>query len=115
MEQDAAHGTPATIEPFRVDIPQDRLDDLAARLRATRFAPPLPDDGCGTGVPDAYLRSMVSAWAAFDWRAYERRLADVPQFTTEIDGQRIHFIHVRSRVPGALPLLLTHGWPGSSS
>jgi len=103
-----------TMTPFRVDIPQGAVDDLASRLRATRMPAPLPGDDWDTGIPSGYLRELVSAWAdEFDWRAVEARLNEIPQFTTLIDGQRIHFAHVRSAVPGATPVLLTHGWPGS--
>lgn len=101
------------ISPFTVDIPQQELDDLHARLRGARFPSPLPGDGWDTGVPVSYLRTLVEAWRSFDWRAVESRLADIPQFTTQIDGQTIHFAHVVSPVATALPLLLTHGWPGS--
>ncbi|WP_214402882.1 epoxide hydrolase family protein [Pseudonocardia lacus] len=102
------------LHPFRVDIPQAELDDLAARLDATRWPAPLPGDGWDTGVPTTWLRGMVGHWRhGYDWRAAERELNAVPQFTTEIDGQRIHFLHARSAHPGALPLVLTHGWPGS--
>ncbi len=108
----ATHDT--TITPFRVDIPQADVDDLASRLRATRMPAPLPGDDWDTGIPSGYLQELVSAWAEdFDWRAFEARLNEVPQFTTVIDGQRIHFVHVRSAVPDATPVLLTHGWPGS--
>ncbi|MCO1659431.1 epoxide hydrolase family protein [Pseudonocardia humida] len=102
------------LHPFRVDIPQAELDDLAARLDATRWPAPLPGDGWDTGVPTTWLRGMVEHWRhGYDWRAAERALNAVPQFTTEIDGQRIHFLHARSAHPDALPLVLTHGWPGS--
>jgi pimeloyl-ACP methyl ester carboxylesterase len=104
----------STITPFRVDIPQADIDDLAFRLRATRIPSPLPGDDWDTGIPSGYLHELVSAWAdEFDWRGFEARLNEVPQFTTIIDGQRIHFAHVRSAVPDATPVLLTHGWPGS--
>jgi pimeloyl-ACP methyl ester carboxylesterase len=98
------------IKPFRIDVPQADLDDLADRLARTRFAEELP----GYGVPVARVRELVEYWRdSFDWRALEARLNSYPQFTTEIDGQNIHFLHVRSSVPGAFPLILTHGWPGS--
>jgi pimeloyl-ACP methyl ester carboxylesterase len=102
------------LHPFHVDIPQAELDDLAARLDATRWPAPLPGDGWDTGVPTAWLRGMVEHWRhGYDWRVAERELNAVPQFTTEIDGQRIHFLHARSAHPDAIPLVLTHGWPGS--
>ncbi|WP_211880612.1 epoxide hydrolase family protein [Pseudarthrobacter albicanus] len=104
----------STITPFLVDIPQADVDDLASRLRATRLPAPLPGDGWDTGIPSGYLHELVSAWTEdFDWRTFEARVNEVPQFTTVIDGQRIHFAHVRSAVPDATPVILTHGWPGS--
>lgn len=103
-----------TITAFHIAIPQTELDDLAARLRATRFPSPLPGDDWDTGIPSEYLRGLVTAWAEhFDWRAFETHLNMIPQFTTVVDGQQIHFAHVRSAVPEATPVLLTHGWPGS--
>lgn len=102
------------IRPFTIAVPQADLDDLRDRLARTRFPAPLPGDDWDTGVPVAYLRELVEHWrTAFDWRAQEARLNELPQFTTTIENQRIHVAHVRSPHPGALPLLLTHGWPGS--
>ena len=103
----------STIRPFHVDIPQAGLDDLRRRLSSTRYQPPLPADGWDTGIPSAYLHELVDAWTAFDWAGYQQRLNQTPQFSTVIDGQTIHFVHVPSREPAAIPLLLTHGWPGS--
>jgi len=106
--------TTKSIRPFRIDIAQAQLDDLAARLARTRFGTPLPGDDWKTGVPTSYLVELVAYWRdEFDWRAQEKSLNTFPQFVTEIDGQNIHFLHVRSPEPGALPLVLTHGWPGS--
>ncbi|MHA7305118.1 epoxide hydrolase family protein [Arthrobacter sp. TMN-49] len=103
-----------SITPFRVNIPQSDIDDLASRLRATRLPAPLPGDDWDTGIPRGYLRELVSAWSEdFNWRDFESRLNEIPQFTTDIGGQRIHFAHVRSAVADATPVLLTHGWPGS--
>ncbi|WP_232665335.1 epoxide hydrolase family protein [Pseudonocardia sp. TRM90224] len=102
------------IIPFRIDVPQAQIDDLRARLGAARLPAPLPGDGWDTGVPVAYLRELVEHWGtSYDWRQAEQELNKHPQFTTEIDGQRIHFLHVRSAEADAMPLLLTHGWPGS--
>jgi pimeloyl-ACP methyl ester carboxylesterase len=104
----------STITPFDVDVPQADIDDLVFRLRATRIPASLPGDDWDTGIPSGYLHELVRAWAdGFDWRDFEARLNEVPQFTTIIDGQHIHFVHVRSAVPDATPVLLTHGWPGS--
>ncbi|HEY0448282.1 epoxide hydrolase [Actinophytocola sp.] len=102
------------IEPFRIDIPQADLDDLHTRLAATRWPAPLPGVGWERGVPVDYLRDLAGYWrTGFDWRAQEKWLNTFPQFTTEVDGQRLHFVHVRSANPDALPLILTHGWPSS--
>ena len=99
------------IKPFRIDVPQADLDDLADRLARTRFT----DDAApayGIGVGD--VRRLVERWrSGYDWRAWEARLNEYRQFTTEIDGQTIHFLHVTSPEPDALPLVVTHGWPGS--
>ncbi|MGW4116888.1 epoxide hydrolase family protein [Actinosynnema sp. NPDC004786] len=102
------------ITPFRVEIPQADLDDLRARLAATRWPVDLPDAGWDYGVPLPYLRELADHWLhRYDWRAWEAKLNAHPQFTTTIDGQTVHFLHVRSARPDALPIVLTHGWPGS--
>jgi len=102
------------MEPFRIDIPQADLDDLRDRLARTRWPRQLPGDGWSRGVPVDYLRGLVAHWAGdYDWRAHEARLNEFPQFVTEIDGLDVHFLHVRSPEPDALPLILTHGWPNS--
>jgi pimeloyl-ACP methyl ester carboxylesterase len=102
------------IEPFRIDVPQADLDDLADRLARTRWPDELPDAGDDYGLPLRRMRDLVEHWrTAYDWRKHEARLNELPQYTTEIDGQRVHFVHVRSANPDALPLILTHGWPGS--
>ena len=102
------------IAPFRLDVPEAELEDLRARLRGARWPEPEPVDDWSQGVPLAYLRSLCAWWAEeYDWRATEARLNAIPQFTTSIDGIAIHFLHVRSPHAGALPLVLTHGWPGS--
>jgi epoxide hydrolase len=103
-----------TISPFRIEVPQRELDDLRRRLDRARFTEELPDAGWDYGVPVAYVRELVAHWrTAYDWRPWEAKLNEYPQFTTTIDGQRIHFLHVRSPEPDARPLILTHGWPGS--
>lgn len=104
----------ADIQSFRVDIPESSVRELRRRLADTRFPPALPGDEWSTGVPISYLRRLVAYWAEeFDWAAQQAALNEFPQFTTVIEGQTIHFVHVRSKVQGALPLVLTHGWPGS--
>jgi epoxide hydrolase len=106
--------TMAEIRPFRIDIPQAELDDLRDRLARTRWPDELPSGGWSRGVPLGYLRELAEYWrTAYDWRGHEARLNELPQFTTTIDGANIHFLHVRSTEPDAMPLVLTHGWPGS--
>ncbi|MFJ3406457.1 epoxide hydrolase family protein [Promicromonospora sp. NPDC090134] len=103
-----------SVRPFRVDIPQADLDDLNDRLARTRFAPAAPGDSWDYGTPESYLRESVEQWRDdFDWRAVEERVNAFPQFLTDIDGQNVHFLHVRSAEPGARALLLTHTYPGS--
>jgi pimeloyl-ACP methyl ester carboxylesterase len=115
------------IRPFRIDIPRTELDDLRDRLARTRWANELPPEsregwdrtgpfppGWEYGVPLDYVKELVEYWRdSYDWRAWEAKLNAYPQFTTEIDGQNIYFLHVRSPEPDALPLILTHGWPNS--
>jgi epoxide hydrolase len=110
----ATHPSDTAIRPFRIDIPQADLDDLRARLHRTRWPDELPDAGWNRGVPLGYLKQLAAYWAdGYDWREQEARLNELPQFTTTIDGTGVHFLHVRSQQPDALPLILTHGWPGS--
>ncbi len=106
--------TSTDIRPFRIEVAQAELDDLMARLARTRLPQPAPSDDWQTGTPNGYLREAVDAWREFDWRAAEARINAFPHFVTEIDGQPIQFIHVRSEHPGATPLLLAHTYPGSS-
>ncbi|MEV0247798.1 epoxide hydrolase family protein [Nocardia sp. NPDC050712] len=102
------------IRPFRIEIPQADLDDLRDRLARTRWIDQAPGTGWERGVPSSYLRDLAGYWAEkFDWRALEAELNAHPQFTTTIDGQNIHFLHVRSVEEDATPLLLLHGWPSS--
>src|ERR1044072_6135693 len=99
-------------EPFALAVPEAELEDLRARLRATRWPEPATDER--QGVPLARLQERCRRWAEdYDWRATERRLNEARQFTATIDGLRIHFLHVRSPHPDAFPLILTHGWPAS--
>ncbi|WP_328470618.1 epoxide hydrolase [Actinoplanes sp. NBC_00393] len=102
------------IRPFRIEISQADLDDLRDRLSRTRWTPEIPGQGWQRGVPVDYLRGLADYWAnGFDWRAVEARLNELPQFLTEVDGQTLHFAHVRSTNPDAVPLLISHDWPGS--
>jgi len=102
------------VTPFRIEVPQTDLDDLKHRLTDTRWPHELPASGWKCGVPMAYLRDLAEYWrTGYDWRKQEERLNQYPQFVTTIDGQQIHFLHVRSPHPDALPLIMTHGWPGS--
>ncbi|GAA3689428.1 epoxide hydrolase [Nonomuraea antimicrobica] len=103
-----------TIRPFRIEIPQQDLDDLRDRLARTRWQDQLPGTSWERGVPLDYLRELADHWrTGYNWRTHEARLNQLPQYTTTIDGQNIHFIHIPSDNPTALPLLLLHGWPGS--
>jgi pimeloyl-ACP methyl ester carboxylesterase len=105
---------PSQLVPFRIEIPQAALDDLHDRLRRTRYGAELRGQGWARGVPREWAERVVSYWANdYDWREQERSLNELPQFTTAIDGQTIHFAHVRSSNPDALPLLCLHDWPGS--
>ena len=102
------------IKPFIIDIPQSTLDDLQYRLDHAKLPAALPGDDWTTGVPVGWLSELVEYWrTGYDWRTAEKQLNEIPQFTTIIDGQQIHFLHVKSPEPDALPLILTHGWPGS--
>ncbi|MFF4378188.1 epoxide hydrolase family protein [Kitasatospora sp. NPDC001547] len=102
------------MRPFRIDVPQEALDDLDRRLAATRWPGELPGVGWQRGVPLGYLKDLAEYWrTGFDWRKAEEQLNAFPQFLTEIDGVDIHFLHVRSPEPDAMPLIITHGWPGS--
>jgi pimeloyl-ACP methyl ester carboxylesterase len=104
----------ATPEPFQIHASDEDLDDLRRRLRATRWPEAELVDDWTQGIPLAYLQEVCTYWAEkYDWREREARLNAFPQFRTEIDGLGIHFVHVRSPEPNALPLIVTHGWPGS--
>ncbi|MGW0180804.1 epoxide hydrolase family protein [Nocardia sp. NPDC003345] len=102
------------IRPFRIDVPQTRLDDLADRLRRAIWPNELSGVADSYGVPNDRVRGLAEYWLErFDWRALEARLNAYPQFVTEIDGEDIHFLHIESSRADALPVILTHGWPGS--
>jgi pimeloyl-ACP methyl ester carboxylesterase len=102
------------VTPFTVDIADEQIEDLQQRLRNTRFPEPETVDDWEQGVPLQYVQDLCTYWAdEYDWRARETRLNQFPQFTTQLDDLNIHFIHARSPHDDALPLVMTHGWPGS--
>jgi hypothetical protein len=102
------------IRPFQVDIPDEALDDLRRRIAATRWPSKELVNDRSQGVQSATIQALARYWTTdYDWRKAEARLNALPQFTTTIDGVEIHFIHVKSRHENALPLIMTHGWPGS--
>jgi pimeloyl-ACP methyl ester carboxylesterase len=106
--------TATEIRPFHLDIPEGQIDDLRRRIEATRWPSSELVDDRSQGVQLATMRELARYWATdYDWRVCEARLNALPQFMTEIDGVDIHFIHVRSPHEDALPLIMTHGWPGS--
>jgi pimeloyl-ACP methyl ester carboxylesterase len=106
----------SSLRPFRVAISDADLADLRERLHDARYADAIPDSGWSYGTDLSYLQELARYWAdEFDWRAAEVRLNQWPQFLTTIDGEQIHTIHARSPEPNALPLVLSHGWPGSVS
>ncbi len=112
----ASGGTDQAAEtrPFRVDVPEAQIADLRRRLAATRWPDQETVDDRSQGVRLAKIQALVRYWEReYDWRTVEKRLNSLAQFTTELDGLDIHFIHVRSRHEDALPLIMTHGWPGS--
>jgi microsomal epoxide hydrolase len=102
------------IRSFRIDVPQADLDDLARRLGHTRWPDEEPGAGWNNGIPLGYSKELAEYWrSSYDWRLHEARLNALPQFRSMIDGHDVHFLHVRSAQPDALPIVLTHGWPGS--
>lgn len=104
----------ATITPFTIDIPQDDLDDLRRRLQATRWPDQMPGQEWVYGAELSEVQAIVDYWAHdYDWRAAEAVINAHPQFTIQLQGENVHFLHVRSPHEDAVPLLLTHGWPGS--
>ena len=104
----------APIQPFRLEIPEADVGSLRDRLASARWPGEVPGAGWERGIPPEYLAELAGYWrTGFDWRAAEAQLNSCPQFTTVIDGQRIHFLHVRSGRPDAKPLLITHGYPSS--
>lgn len=110
----AAVAEDASIRPFRVDIPQTAIDDMRKRALETRWPDAETVTDLSQGPPLAKVQSLVRYWgSSYDWRKAEARLNTLPQFMTRIDGVDIHFIHVRSKHKNALPLIISHGWPGS--
>jgi len=106
--------TAIEIRPFRVEVPQSEIDELRRRLQATRFPEKETVADQSQGVQLATIRELVRYWGTdYDFRRFEARLNAFPQFVTEVDGLDIHFIHVKSRHDNALPVIITHGWPGS--
>jgi pimeloyl-ACP methyl ester carboxylesterase len=106
--------TDANVQPFRVDVPQEALDDLRRRIEATRWPSKELVDDRSQGVQLATMKELARYWVTdYDWRKAEAKLNALPQFATEIDGIEIRFIHVKSKHENALPLIMTHGWPGS--
>lgn len=102
------------VRPFRIDVPQQVLDDLHERLSRARFPGEVAGSGWDYGTNLAYLQDLVAYWRArFDWRAAEARLNALPQFTALVNGIELHFVHVRGKGPNPIPLLFSHGWPGS--
>jgi pimeloyl-ACP methyl ester carboxylesterase len=105
---------PEPITPFRIEASEEELADLRSRLRGTRWPEKETVGDWSQGVPLGYVQELCRYWTQeYDWRDRERRLNALPQFRTEIDGLGIHFVHVRSPEPAAVPLVMTHGWPGS--
>lgn len=103
-----------SIRPFKIDVPQSQLDDMRKRIAETRWPDKETVGDISQGIQLARVQELVRYWGTdYDWRKAEKELNDLPEFITTIDGVDIQFIHVRSRHPNALPLLLTHGWPGS--
>src|SRR5262245_1550050 len=110
----AATADSYAIRPFRISVPEEQLVDLRRRIAATRWPDRETVNDPSQGTPLAKLQELLRYWGTdYDWRKVEARLNALPQFTTTIDGVDIHFIHVRSRHPNALPVIVTHGWPGS--
>ena len=106
--------TATGVRPFQVDVPQEKLDELRRRIDAARLPSKELVDDRSQGVQLATIQELARYWKGdYDWRKAEAKLNALPQFTTEIDGVDIHFIHVKSKHEDALPLIMTHGWPGS--
>src|SRR5512133_3390261 len=117
MTDDGPTGTPTddgTVRPFEIDVPQEAVDDMRRRIAATRWPDRETVTDDSQGVPLATMQALARYWATdYDWRKVEAKLNALPQFITQIDVLDIHFLHVRSQHEDALPLIVTHGWPGS--
>jgi len=110
----ASTENPDAIRPFHINVPKSELTELRKRIKATKWPTRELVTDASQGVQLDTMRKLASYWATdYDWRKIEAKLNALPQFVTTIDGVDIHFIHVRSKQPGALPLIITHGWPGS--
>src|SRR3990170_2468380 len=114
MKQAIQVSTDATIKPFKINIPENEIQDLKNRLRNSRWPSKIRGDDWQYGVPVDYLKKLADYWLLkFDWKTQENKINQYPQFVTEIDGVSIHFLHIKSPEPDALALVMTHGWPGS--
>ena len=113
-ESDLAAGADAAVRPFHIEFPQDAIDDLRRRIAATRWPEQETVTDDSQGVPLQTMQDLLRYWGTeYDWSACEARLNALPNFVTEVDGLDIHFLHIRSDHEDALPLIVTHGWPGS--
>lgn len=113
LQSDTAAGDDG-IRPFQIHVDQSQIDDLKTRIRNSRWPDKETVGDISQGIQLARVQELVQYWGSdYDWRKAETELNALPQFITRIDGVDIHFIHVRSRHPNALPVILTHGWPGS--
>src|ERR671914_1125550 len=114
QRQEAPVTTETTIRPFRIDVPEEDLDELRRRIAAASWPSKELVEDRSQGVQLATMQELARYWQTdYDWRKVEEKLNALPQFTTEIDGVDIHFIHVKSDHEDAMPLIMTHGWPGS--
>src|ERR687887_277085 len=114
MSETTTASAESAVRPFRIEVPQGEIDELRRRIDATRWPTRELVTNRSQGVQLAAIQALARYWTTeYDWRRCEARLNALPQFVTEIDGLTVHFIHVRSRHENALPLIMTHGWPGS--
>ena len=102
------------VQPFKIHVPEETLEDLRDRLGRTRWPDEIPDSGWQYGANLAYMKELVEYWRTrFDWRAQEQAMNSFPHFKVDVDGLGIHFIHERGQGPNPIPIIVTHGWPGS--